>query len=74
MSRIRPIIASIAVLSFPLQAASPPFETSAPIAYMVDLSSGAVLYQKDADRRVPPASMTTGKHFPLPPDAIPTST
>ena len=27
------------------------------VAYMVDLSSGAVLYQKDADRRIPPASM-----------------
>jgi D-alanyl-D-alanine carboxypeptidase (penicillin-binding protein 5/6) len=37
--------------------ASPAFETAAPIAYMVDLSSGAVLYAKDADRRIPPASM-----------------
>jgi len=31
--------------------------TSAPIAYMIDLSSGAVLFQRDADRRMPPASM-----------------
>ncbi|AEH62083.1 D-alanyl-D-alanine carboxypeptidase family protein [Zymomonas mobilis] len=38
-------------------AAAPPFETIAPIAYMKDLSSGAVLYAKDADRRMPPASM-----------------
>ncbi|HEX8655159.1 MAG TPA: D-alanyl-D-alanine carboxypeptidase family protein, partial [Allosphingosinicella sp.] len=36
---------------------TPPFETPAPVAYMVDLSSGAVLYAKDADRRMPPASM-----------------
>ena len=44
-------------LSLPAGAAAPPFETAAPIAYMVDLSSGAVLYAKDADRRIPPASM-----------------
>lgn len=44
-------------LSWPATAAAPPFETAAPIAYMVDLSSGAVLYEKDADRRIPPASM-----------------
>src|SRR5687768_2212803 len=44
-------------LSLPATAAAPPFETPAPIAYMIDLSSGAVLYAKDADRRIPPASM-----------------
>lgn len=44
-------------VSFPTTAASPPFDTPAPIAYMEDLSSGAVLYAKDADRRIPPASM-----------------
>ena len=44
-------------LSLPARAAAPSFETAAPIAYMVDLSSGAVLYAKDADRRIPPASM-----------------
>ena len=44
-------------LSLPAEAAAPVFETPAPIAYMVDLSSGAVLYEKDADRRIPPASM-----------------
>ncbi len=39
-------------------AAGPPsFDTPAPVAYMEDLSSGAVLYAKDADRRMPPASM-----------------
>ena len=45
------------VLSLPASAAAPPLETAAPVAYMVDLSSGAVLYAKDADRRIPPASM-----------------
>jgi D-alanyl-D-alanine carboxypeptidase (penicillin-binding protein 5/6) len=42
-----------------LQAAAqaPGFDTAAPVAYMVDLSSGAVLFEKEADRRMPPASM-----------------
>ncbi|PXA88913.1 D-alanyl-D-alanine carboxypeptidase [Nostoc sp. 3335mG] len=44
-------------LAMPLQAAAPVFDTPAPIAYMVDLTTGAVLFSKDADRRIPPASM-----------------
>jgi serine-type D-Ala-D-Ala carboxypeptidase (penicillin-binding protein 5/6) len=53
------ILASAAVLSLAAGAAAapPPFDTPAPIAYLVDLSSGAVLLAKDADRRIPPASM-----------------
>jgi D-alanyl-D-alanine carboxypeptidase (penicillin-binding protein 5/6) len=46
-----------AALAIPAIAAAPPFDTVAPVAYMVDLSSGATLYSKDADRRIPPASM-----------------
>jgi serine-type D-Ala-D-Ala carboxypeptidase (penicillin-binding protein 5/6) len=38
-------------------AAAPPFDTSAKVAYLMDLSSGAVLYEKNADTRMPPASM-----------------
>ncbi|HYG29917.1 MAG TPA: D-alanyl-D-alanine carboxypeptidase family protein [Allosphingosinicella sp.] len=45
------------ILVSPAVAQAPPFETPAPVAYMVDLSSGAVLFAKDADRRMPPASM-----------------
>lgn len=37
--------------------AAPKYESAAPIAYMTDLSSGAVLFEKDADRKIPPASM-----------------
>jgi serine-type D-Ala-D-Ala carboxypeptidase (penicillin-binding protein 5/6) len=37
--------------------AAPAYETSAPIAYMVDLSSGAVLYDKQSNAQIPPASM-----------------
>ncbi|HEX8514218.1 MAG TPA: D-alanyl-D-alanine carboxypeptidase family protein [Allosphingosinicella sp.] len=50
-------IAFAAAAALPATAAAPPFETAAPVAYMVDLSSGAVLYAKDPDRRIPPASM-----------------
>ncbi|MFL6844782.1 MAG: D-alanyl-D-alanine carboxypeptidase family protein [Allosphingosinicella sp.] len=50
-------LALAAAAGLPASAAAPPFETAAPVAYMVDLSSGAVLYSKDADRRMPPASM-----------------
>jgi D-alanyl-D-alanine carboxypeptidase (penicillin-binding protein 5/6) len=38
-------------------AAAPPFDTPARVAYLIDLSSGAVLYAKNADARMPPASM-----------------
>jgi D-alanyl-D-alanine carboxypeptidase (penicillin-binding protein 5/6) len=44
-------------IALPAVAAAPPFETSARYAYLIDLSSGAVLYSKDADARMPPASM-----------------
>jgi D-alanyl-D-alanine carboxypeptidase (penicillin-binding protein 5/6) len=44
-------------LMAPASAQRPPYETPAPVAYLEDLSSGAVLYAKDADRRIPPASM-----------------
>ena len=49
--------AVLLAISIPVSAAAPPFETAAPVAYMIDLSSGAVLYAKDSDRRIPPASM-----------------
>jgi len=38
-------------------AAAPTFDTPAKFAYLIDLSSGAVLYAKNADARMPPASM-----------------
>ena len=38
-------------------AAAPTFDTSAKVAYLIDISSGAVLYAKNADVRMPPASM-----------------
>ena len=47
----------LAGMTMPAIAAALPFDTPAPIAFMTDLSSGAVLFAKDADRRMPPASM-----------------
>jgi D-alanyl-D-alanine carboxypeptidase (penicillin-binding protein 5/6) len=38
-------------------AAAPTFDTPAKYAYLIDLSSGAVLFSKNADARMPPASM-----------------
>jgi serine-type D-Ala-D-Ala carboxypeptidase (penicillin-binding protein 5/6) len=62
-------VVSISLLTTAAPAKAPPFETPAPIAYMIDLSSGAVLLAKDADRRIPPASMakmmTTNVAFEL---------
>lgn len=59
MKLLRAVLASgaIALALTPANAAPPPFDTPAPIAFMQDLSSGAILYAKDADRRIPPASM-----------------
>ncbi|HVQ08751.1 MAG TPA: D-alanyl-D-alanine carboxypeptidase family protein [Allosphingosinicella sp.] len=51
------LLATAAILAMPASAAAPPFETAATTAIMVDLSSGAILYAKDPDRRMPPASM-----------------
>jgi D-alanyl-D-alanine carboxypeptidase (penicillin-binding protein 5/6) len=49
-----PLLSALAV---PSMAAAPQFGGTAPIAFMQDLSSGAVLFERDADRRMPPASM-----------------
>lgn len=57
-SRLAASSAFVALLALPATAAAPPYDSQAPIAYMVDLSSNAVLYSRDADRRIPPASMT----------------
>jgi D-alanyl-D-alanine carboxypeptidase (penicillin-binding protein 5/6) len=38
-------------------AAAPQFDTPAKYAFLIDLSSGATLYAKNADARMPPASM-----------------
>jgi len=60
MSKLPYVLAAPAIalsIAYPSAASAPQFDTPAPVAFMEDLSSGAVLYEKDADRRMPPASM-----------------
>lgn len=47
----------LSLLATPLVAAAPSYVSEAPIAYMTDLSSGAVLYSREANKPIPPASM-----------------
>ncbi|MCE7797995.1 D-alanyl-D-alanine carboxypeptidase [Sphingobium sufflavum] len=56
----RPIalfLAAVAVSTSAFAVQAPPYDSVAPVAYMIDLSSGKVLYSRDADRQIPPASM-----------------
>lgn len=60
MTRLRTaalFLAATALAALPTGAAAPAFDTPATVAFMKDLSSGAILYAKDADRRIPPASL-----------------
>ena len=53
------LLAAAASLLFATSApaAAPTFDTPARVAYLLDVSSGAVLYAKNAETRMPPASM-----------------
>ncbi len=69
---IRPVLlstVSLALMSSAAPAKAPPFETGARVAYLIDLSSGAVLLDKNGSQRMPPASMakmmTTNVAFEL---------
>lgn len=58
MSRKIPLATAASVLlASAAPAAAPQFDTEAKTAYLLDLSSGATLYEKNADMRMPPASM-----------------
>jgi serine-type D-Ala-D-Ala carboxypeptidase (penicillin-binding protein 5/6) len=63
------LTATALLLATAAPAKAPPFETPAKVAYLIDLSSGAVLLSKNADQRMPPASMakmmTTNVAFEL---------
>ncbi|MEM8696022.1 MAG: D-alanyl-D-alanine carboxypeptidase family protein [Pseudomonadota bacterium] len=54
-----PVLLALALTAAiaPSHAQRPSYDGEAPIAYMVDMSSGAVLFARDAERRIPPASM-----------------
>ena len=56
----RPILLATAasvLLAGAAPAAAPQFDTPAKVAYLYDVNSGAVLYAKNADVHMPPASM-----------------
>ena len=58
MSRIIPFVTAASLLAASAApAAAPQFDTPARYAFLIDLSSGGVLYEKNADARMPPASM-----------------
>jgi serine-type D-Ala-D-Ala carboxypeptidase (penicillin-binding protein 5/6) len=50
-------LAAIAIITAQGVSARPHYESAAPIAYLVDMSSGAVLLDKQSDQKIPPASM-----------------
>lgn len=57
MTRVLFAATALATLASAAPAQAPQFQTEAPRAYLVDLSSGAELLSKNADERMPPASM-----------------
>ncbi len=65
----RLLLAASVLAAAPVPAAAPTFATEAKVAYLLDLSSGAELLAKNADQRMPPASMakmmTTNVAFEL---------
>ena len=69
MKRAFLLFSAAAILAFPAPAAAPQFDTPAPVAYLLDVNSGAVLYSKNADVQFAPASlakmMTTEVAFEL---------
>jgi serine-type D-Ala-D-Ala carboxypeptidase (penicillin-binding protein 5/6) len=50
-------ISALALLISSTADARPSYDSAAPIAYMVDMSSGAVLYDRQSRKLIPPASM-----------------
>jgi serine-type D-Ala-D-Ala carboxypeptidase (penicillin-binding protein 5/6) len=50
-------LSALAVLIPNIADARPSYDSAAPIAYMVDMSSGAVLYDRKSRQPIPPASM-----------------
>jgi len=57
MKKILAAALLLSVSATPLAARAPSYDSGAPVAFLKDISSGAVLFDKDADRRMPPASM-----------------
>jgi D-alanyl-D-alanine carboxypeptidase (penicillin-binding protein 5/6) len=50
-------VSATALMTASATAQAPTFDTNAKVAFLIDTSSGAVLYAKNADVRMPPASL-----------------
>ena len=46
-----------ALIATPTLAEAPPFDTPATVAFMQDMNTGAILYAKNPDQQIPPASL-----------------
>jgi D-alanyl-D-alanine carboxypeptidase (penicillin-binding protein 5/6) len=57
MRSFLPLALALPLLATSAAAATPSYNSTAPVAYMIDLASGRVLFERDANRRIPPASM-----------------
>ncbi|MGE4432054.1 MAG: D-alanyl-D-alanine carboxypeptidase family protein [Sphingobium sp.] len=57
MKKILAAALFLSVSATPLAASAPSYDSAAPVAFLKDLYSGAVLFDKEGDRRMPPASM-----------------
>lgn len=57
MKKILSAVLLLSCAATPLAAGAPSYDSMAKIAYMQDLSSGAILYDKGGETRIPPASM-----------------
>lgn len=57
MRSFLPLALALPFLITAATAATPSYDSKAPVAYMIDLSSGRVLFDRDSARQIPPASM-----------------
>ena len=57
MKKVFAVSALAILLSTPTMAEAPPFDTPATVAFMQDMNTGAVLYAKNPDMQIPPASL-----------------
>jgi len=57
MKHFLPFALALPLLGGAAAAKAPSYDSTAPIAYMIDLSSGRVLYDRGGETRMPPASM-----------------
>ncbi|MGB5076459.1 MAG: D-alanyl-D-alanine carboxypeptidase family protein, partial [Sphingorhabdus sp.] len=58
MRILKALVIITVVVTTPVVQARPQYHSAAPVAYMLDMSSGTVLFDQGSDRKIQPASMT----------------